>query len=280
MFQNIIKNNFSSYDSFNTFDIVESKINNLPIKIDTFSEDYNQKSWLYANGSTRNHIYYIKDGRGAIEWGEKNKLTFSKGCFLFFRSKKPVKYYPIGKPYNVKYFTFSGSAADDLLDYYDIPDCAVIKSETLKQSFDKIFVSINIHLDLEHLSSKLYSFIIDLGSTYNSSNKTDSFEKAVSYIENHYYHNISVKDISEYANISESAVYKIFKKKLGISPTNYITSLRLNLAKSYLLSESKLSCEEIGRLVGFNSPSYFIECFKCAEGITPHQFRTEILKNT
>lgn len=272
-------NTFTSYDSYKSFDIGESKIKNLPIKIDTFSEDYNQKKWGFYKGSDRNHIYYIKEGRGTVKWQGNNSLNFSSGSFLFFRSDVPIVFAPIGKPYNVKYFTFSGEAATSLLNYYNMPPCAVIKSDPLiKQSFDKILTSINNHLDLEHLSAKLYSFIVDLGATYNSSNQISNFEKAVSYIENHYYHNISVRDISENTNISESTIYKLFKKHLNTSPANYITSIRLNWAKSYLLSESKLSCEQIGTLVGFNSPSYFIECFKNVNGITPNQFRKQNLK--
>lgn len=267
-----ILNDFVHFDS----DIIDSQTPVLPIRIITYSDNYDQTPWRYKRGSTRTHIYYIERGKGAVECGGK-KLTFGPGDFMLFRSNVPVSYYPLGKLYHGKFFTFMGSAAESLLDYYNVPECAVIKSERLLKSFEKIFTYINNHLEIEHLSSKLYSFVTELGIAYRSSEKKGSFEQAIAYIDNHYYHNISVRDIAEAVNISESALYKQFKNKLVLSPGAYINSLRIKWAKYYLISEPDISSEQIGTMVGFHSPSYFIECFKNLEGVTPHQFRK--LKN-
>ena len=58
----------------------------------------------------------------------------------------------------------------------------------------------------------------------------------------------------------------------GISPINYLLEKRIEEAK-YLLKTTNLSVNEIGRIVGFSSQSYFAQSFKRALGKTPLEFR-------
>lgn len=67
-------------------------------------------------------------------------------------------------------------------------------------------------------------------------------------------------------------VSRSFKKYLGLSPTEYMKSLRLEESRK-LLSITDLPMNEISDACGFSSQSYFIRTFKANYGITPLQFR-------
>jgi AraC-like DNA-binding protein len=56
----------------------------------------------------------------------------------------------------------------------------------------------------------------------------------------------------------------------GLSTTNFIRSQRLKRALSLLL-KSDYTISEIAYQVGFNTPSYFIKCFKKSYGYTPNE---------
>ncbi|WP_413699419.1 AraC family transcriptional regulator [Psychromonas sp. KJ10-10] len=52
-------------------------------------------------------------------------------------------------------------------------------------------------------------------------------QKLLTFIHEHYAENLSVKNISEVANISESECYRLFKKTLKSTPNQYLTEYRL-----------------------------------------------------
>ena len=103
---------------------------------------------------------------------------------------------------------------------------------------------------------------------------TEYIKKAMYYIQANYMENITIKDISLYINVSESYFYKIFKLYCGISPVNYINSIRLRAA--YELLQKKIPVTEIAIAVGISNVSYFIRLFKNATGKTPYQWVKEI----
>lgn len=79
---------------------------------------------------------------------------------------------------------------------------------------------------------------------------------------------ITIHDIHEHFNISESKLHKLFKRVVGSSPHNYLVNERLKKAKD-LLVFSDQSIAEITYGLGFNSPSHFTTSFKNKFGITP-----------
>jgi AraC-like DNA-binding protein/mannose-6-phosphate isomerase-like protein (cupin superfamily) len=96
--------------------------------------------------------------------------------------------------------------------------------------------------------------------------------QCLSYIHQYYWQKISVVDIANNANVSESECYRLFKKTLGSSPNNYVLDYRLQQAV-HLLHESDLAITQIALKCGFNCPAYFTKRFKRSYGKTPRQYR-------
>ncbi len=71
--------------------------------------------------------------------------------------------------------------------------------------------------------------------------------------------------------LSRMQLHRKLKAITGLSTSEFIRNQRLKTA-SKLLKTSDLTVNEIAYAVGFNSPSYFITCFKEVYGVTPNSF--------
>lgn len=87
--------------------------------------------------------------------------------------------------------------------------------------------------------------------------------------------NFSVENLAESLNVSRVQLYRKVKAIMGISVSDYISSIRLNKAKS-LLETTKLSVSEIAYETGFSSPNYFSTAFKSHYGVSPGAFRKSL----
>jgi signal transduction histidine kinase/ligand-binding sensor domain-containing protein/DNA-binding response OmpR family regulator len=81
----------------------------------------------------------------------------------------------------------------------------------------------------------------------------------------------SIEILSNELGMSRSNLHIKLKALTKQSATEYIRTFRLNQAL-ILLQEQRKNINEISYEVGFNSPSYFIKCFKEKFGITPKEY--------
>ncbi len=97
-------------------------------------------------------------------------------------------------------------------------------------------------------------------------------DKVVSYVERNLSEEISRSDIAGTVFMNADYVAKCFKKKMGVSITEYISGRRIEKAKEYLLGTG-LSVKEISSMVGFSNFSYFNLVFRKTVGMTPTGYR-------
>lgn len=82
----------------------------------------------------------------------------------------------------------------------------------------------------------------------------------------------SVPVFAKKAGMSVSLFNRKFKDAVGLSPLQYLISLRLEKAKSYLRSTS-IPISEIASLAGFSDSNYMIKYFHAHCAMTPLQYR-------
>jgi signal transduction histidine kinase/ligand-binding sensor domain-containing protein/DNA-binding response OmpR family regulator len=81
----------------------------------------------------------------------------------------------------------------------------------------------------------------------------------------------NIAELSDRLNMSRSLVYKKIKMLTGLSPTEYIRSLRLQEAAK-LLRTHKFKVFEVVYMVGFSDLKYFRECFSKEYGVPPSEY--------
>lgn len=82
----------------------------------------------------------------------------------------------------------------------------------------------------------------------------------------------SVDQLARDVALGRTNLYKRMQTMLGITPNDFIRSVRLKRA-AVLLSDTNLSIVEISERVGFNTPRYFSTQFKKMFGVTPSEYR-------
>ncbi|MFO7526867.1 MAG: ATP-binding protein, partial [Ignavibacteriaceae bacterium] len=80
----------------------------------------------------------------------------------------------------------------------------------------------------------------------------------------------SIEAFSKELGMSRKQLYKKLKALTGKSPSRYLRSFRLSVAKE-MIKEQKGNISEIAYSVGFSSPIYFSKCFKDEYGYPPSE---------
>jgi AraC-like DNA-binding protein len=92
------------------------------------------------------------------------------------------------------------------------------------------------------------------------------------FIDDNYWDNIDLDNISSEASFSKFHFVRQFNKTYGYTPHQYLTKVRIERAKDMLATG--LTVTETCFAVGFSSPSTFTGLFKKAAGCSPSQYRT------
>ena len=97
------------------------------------------------------------------------------------------------------------------------------------------------------------------------------FKELLDYIKTQNVATLTYDDILTNSNVEKSYLWKMFKKYLNISPTEYINILKLEKACE-LIMDNTMSMTEVAFEVGYNSYSYFVRQFKNRYGYAPKEF--------
>lgn len=93
------------------------------------------------------------------------------------------------------------------------------------------------------------------------------------YLQAHYCEpEFTVQKAASHFNLSMSNLSHYFKSHTGVTVSDYVESLRLNLAQT-LLTETDKSVSEISVLVGYLQPASFMRAFKRVLGVSPTSWR-------
>lgn len=103
-------------------------------------------------------------------------------------------------------------------------------------------------------------------------------KRIYAYVEEHYSEeNLTMKTVAEHAYISVSYLGMIMKKETGKTFIEYLTNIRIEKAK-YFLINTDMKNYEIAIACGYSTPAYFSTVFKSLCGITPSEYRQAIRK--
>lgn len=83
---------------------------------------------------------------------------------------------------------------------------------------------------------------------------------------------LNVNIIAESLDTHRSRLSRLFHEKMKVSLIDYLISVRINKALSFLRS-STLSISEIAEQTGYKDPDYFAKAFRKATGKSPSEFR-------
>lgn len=107
----------------------------------------------------------------------------------------------------------------------------------------------------------------------DTKNSDNIIEKAVIYITNNFKNNLSLEDIAKHIGVNKYYLSRILKNALNMGLCEYINNLRIDYAKTLLLS-TNLSVSETAIESGYDSLRTFNRCFKEIVNYTPKEYRS------
>ena len=95
---------------------------------------------------------------------------------------------------------------------------------------------------------------------------------AKQYINQNFGANLTLKDVSAAIGFNPAYFSCLFKKETGQNFLDYITEIRVNIAKSVLI-KTDLDVADVGNYVGYSDVKYFSRLFKKITGLSPREYR-------
>ena len=217
----------------------------------------------WQKGRRDYQILYVANGKTHF-WFDGKEEIVSAGHMVLYKPEEIQKYvYYLEDNPEVFWIHFTGSDVKNILAYHGISldehvfYCGVLPD--YKALFRKIILLVDRQ---QHEQKKA------------TGNVQEQIERAAAYFNENYNTKISIDDYAESLHISTNWFIHNFKQYAGMSPAQYILSLRMVNAQS-LLERTTYNIKEISEIVGYENPLYFSRVFKKEIGKSPAQYRKE-----
>ena len=241
----------------------------------------------WQKGRRDYQILYVANGKTHF-WFDGKEEIVSAGHMVLYKPEEIQKYvYYLEDNPEVFWIHFTGSDVKNILAYHGISldehvfYCGVLPD--YKALFRKIIQELQLcRYGYEDYIASLFNDILLLVDRQQheqkkaTGNVQEQIEHAAAYFNENYNTKISIDDYAESLHISTNWFIHNFKQYAGMSPAQYILSLRMVNAQS-LLERTTYNIKEISEIVGYENPLYFSRVFKKEIGKSPTQYRKEMI---
>lgn len=102
---------------------------------------------------------------------------------------------------------------------------------------------------------------------------------SIDYIYNHIHNRITLKELSERLDLSESYLSKLFVTEVGMSISDYIRVKKIERAEN-MLKFSDYDIADIANYFSFSSQSHFTQAFEKQVGLSPKKYRDKYYRKS
>lgn len=99
-----------------------------------------------------------------------------------------------------------------------------------------------------------------------------AFYLLIEHINQNFSQNYTLSDLTRISSLNERLLRSMFMKKYHCSPMQYVTHIKMEKAKYYLIT-SDMNITEIADACGYDDSNYFSRKFKQEFGISPREFK-------
>lgn len=132
-----------------------------------------------------------------------------------------------------------------------------------------------IELNVNELLLHLNRIVYEKQNPIKEREEISLYQRVAYYIRQHLEEDLSLEQLAEQFFVSKYHIAHVFKKKFGLSVHQYITKKRLIMCQESLASD--ISIGEICASSGFQDYSCFYRAFKKEYGISPKQYREQMM---
>ncbi len=223
---------------------------------------------------------YVISGSGHIEYSGE-VIDVHAGTFYYIKKGADVVYYAdTDEPYEKIWMNLDGILVDRLTDLFML-------GEVYAEEVNVMRLFLEIHDRLEHMTSEgaseiykqisclLYEMLVEVRKSEffpDTQDKNALDERIRAYIDSNIYSDISLDIMAEHFGITKMHIIRVFKRKFGITPMQYLIEKKISVAKN-LLCGTVMPIKEIASLLRYSNTQHFSSSFKNATGVTPNKYR-------
>lgn len=235
------------------------------------------------------HLHVIISGKGILRVNGETHSLHGNQIFLVKAGEETYYKADTEDPWYYCWVTFGGTNARRYMDAagftdgVNVKDCFVDAQELLMYTQRLLECSeLTVANEVRRLALALefISLVIESGAKSEQAIRHHHDYSPDVYV-NHAldfirfnYASIKINDIAKYIGINRSYLTNIFKKKMGVSPQEYLLQYRLNMGCQLLLT-TNLSIQEVAQKIGYENPLTFSKMFKNAYGVSPRNYRMQ-----
>ena len=248
------------------------------------------------------HVCQTSTGTVECLAGHLYPFVFSDGCEMYSENEEPIKMFSVGIEcdLSVKIVDSTRLSEDENRNLMNsllagnrflLPRDGIssLQTDWLMPQMKKI-IACNVG-DRIGEETRALSLVIELLSRITKSSmdtvafETKAFptsavaysEMVVAYITKSYRKKISVIDIADAFDLTPNYLHAIFKQVKGTTIVDYLTTYRMDIAKTYI-ERFGLHAYEAATMVGIDDPAYFSRVFKKMYGMSISEYKRKISK--
>lgn len=226
-------------------------------------------------------------GEGEFTDDSGRTYRIREGDIFYFMPDTPHSYRNITEKWSVRYILIGGSGAPEFMRSLGYLRSGVLHPdrETFKKLID-IWQAVDVtHKDrlnpelIAEFSLICYKTVVSLRHFLfdeTAEKRTRSYNRiipVISVIESQFGSDLPLEYLSGLIGVTPTYLCRLFRNSLNMSPTAYISKVRMDRAREFLRERRNMQIRDIAAECGFESAGYFGKVFKRTFGITPEGYR-------
>jgi AraC-like DNA-binding protein len=226
-------------------------------------------------------LLYVAKGKGIFTFQGKEHLIEEGSIVVYLPGEDQYYNYKLEASPIVYWLHFTGFDAYNFLEQNNLIGSSTFYigvNASIPLLFDKIIKELQLtqtnyfemcNLLIKELIILCSRYLTEASSNIHKRNKL--LDGAIDYFNENSHADISIEEYAKKCNMSCCWFIRSFKNYTGTTPTQYITNIRINKAKT-LLNTGSFTISEVANLVGYDNPLYFSRIFKKNVGDAPKEY--------
>ena len=240
-----------------------------------FCERFDEKSRIW-NFDTHSHPYFelifFIEGKANIDAGAETVNVLGFDVIVYPPGLLHAEHLELGRRQEIICFwvdTGPTPAFDHAIKIMD-------EKGTLRELFEMTYAEFttNRPYAADLISVYLQAIFLQARQHFTEPSREASslVERCLGYIHENYAENFDIEALAATVSVSPSYLFRLFKKKMRLTPMHYRNVVRIDKAK-LLLADRSLTVDAVAERVGFEDPKYFARVFKDLAGTSPSAYR-------